>query len=172
MTSALLNVFLGILSGVFTATILLVAGKYYRRLFIPWYENRLYKGVVLDGKWEGTRTRFSGSENTKEKKILDKLEILLELTQSGYKICGLFRAKSTFSQGEIYENLYNITGRISDNYVVLEYIPLSRKRTGLGTFVLHVKNGGRRMEGSISFVEEGEMEVTSLEGAILNRKDD
>lgn len=100
----------------------------------------------------------------------------MELTQKGYKVDGVFTAKSTFYKNgvkkeEEHSNLYKLRGHISDHYVVMEYSPLSRKRTGLGAFVLEVKEGGKKMQGSISFVEELDMEVSSFGNIILHRTD-
>ncbi|MFA7309688.1 MAG: hypothetical protein WC050_02175, partial [Candidatus Paceibacterota bacterium] len=47
----LLNLFLGVLSGVIVAC----GAVWGRKIFTPWLEDRLYKGVVIAGKWSGDR---------------------------------------------------------------------------------------------------------------------
>lgn len=162
----------GVVSGVLSAALLWLVGYLWFNVCTPWLDNRLYKGVLLDGKWQGARNAYREKETDGniERELIHRLELLLELEQHGYKISGIFRAKAIDPENrDVYENLYKISGHVSDNFVILEYTPVSRKRAGLGTFVLNVKNGGRRMHGSISFVEEGDMEVESLRGVILNR---
>lgn len=151
------NIFFGVLSGVLTSALIFLVRKIYLRVFLPWYEDRLYKGVQLDGKWEGETNDF---------------KFLFELVQNGYRIKGLFGVEVKSSKPEDqYENLYKIKGHISDNYVVLEYWTMSRKRTGLGSFLLRVQDGGKKLMGSVVFVEEGEMDVNNITELVLRRKE-
>lgn len=180
MNNLILNIFIGTASGVITSLIVYLIYKLKQHIFDPWLENRLYKGVILEGVWNGTRVTPKSHEKT-VLNLCDELSLHLELKQRGYDISGIFSAESRFAkskegddheQASKYINLYNIKGHVHDSYVVLEYCPISRKRTGLGTFVMQVKDGGKIMQGSISFVEEGNMEVMSLDGATLFRSGD
>lgn len=170
----LTSLIIGISSGVLTAGLLYMIGHFYRTSFIPWYEDRQYKGVILDGKWKGervnlrTKRRKDGSiEKTEE---TEKLQITIELRQRGYQVTGLFQAKSIDLDTKTeYENFYNLKGHISDNYLILIYSPVSRKRTGLGAFVMEVREGGNQLEGCISFINESDMEIANFSNAILNR---
>jgi hypothetical protein len=172
--SRIYDIGVGVLSGCLTSALLFLLYKIKVYGIEPWLENRLYKGVILEGSWAGRRIAgFQGKGDSA--KVEHSLDIHMELKQSGYKVTGLFNAESTITrpgkEPDKYTNFYKISGHINDNYLVIEYCPVSRKRTGLGAFVLQVKNGGKVMVGSISFVEETDMEVTTLQGAILNRVD-
>jgi hypothetical protein len=167
--NALFNIFLGVISGVFTTLCLL----WFKNIFTPWYEDRLYKGVVLTGKWIGIRKQFSKFDKDK---IFSTLEINLEITQNGYHVSGVFNARSTIfdsneKPNDVYENLYKLKGKVTDNYTVIDYCPISRNRTGLGAFVLQVKNGGKKLVGGVSFLNEDEMDISSIAEIELNREE-
>ena len=104
--------------------------------------------------------------------VHDELRLQLDLQQSGYDLSGIFSAQSIHAESastEKYENIYKIKGCVHENYALFEYHPLSRKRTGLGTFLMEVKNGGKVMKGNITFLEEGDMEIFTLQDVLLNR---
>ncbi len=176
-----LNLFLGVLSGVIVA----IGAIWIRKIFTPWLEDRLYKGVVIAGKWSGDKKHQAClCKDCAEKKgvpvgthiVTSSLETTLELKQNGYHITGLFSAKTiSYEDGkptsDEYENLYTLNGRVNDNYVVMQYQPVSRSRTGLGAFVLRVKDGGKSLEGSVSFVEETEMDIATIKDIRLTRVD-
>lgn len=142
-------------------------------IFNPWFEARLYKGVILEGNWIGQKiAHYNCPVHPNSGTIHDELNIQMELHQRGYRINGIFIAESINAQNNQsrkYNNVYKIKGHIHDNFVILEYHPSSRKRTGLGAFILEVKNGGKKLEGTISFVSEGNMEIATIDGAILKR---
>jgi hypothetical protein len=162
---------IGIVSGLTTSLILFFCIVIRNKVINPWWENRLYKGIVLEGTWIGRRVAHHKIKDD-EKFIHDELNIQLELEQTGYSLRGIFSAESITADKngkDRYKNIYKIKGHVHDNYMVIEYHPLSRKRVGFGTFLMEVKNGGNNMVGNITFLEEGDMEIVTLEGAVLNR---
>ena len=58
---------------------------------------------------------------------------------------------------------------IQDNFVVLEYYPFSRKRVGIGTFLLEVREGGKKLVGHATFVSEGAMNIVTMQDITLDR---
>lgn len=169
------NLFVGIIGGLVTALLLFIWFFLLKSVINPWWENRLYKGVVLAGTWIGRRVAHHKIKEKSQENlntIHEELNIQMELEQSGYNLKGIFTAESLTvdkSGKEKYRNIYKIKGHVHDNYVTLEYHPLSQKRTGMGTFLMEVKNGGKNLKGDITFLEEDDMEIVTLEGAILNR---
>jgi hypothetical protein len=45
------SIILGVVSGVLTSAILFIFARIFGRLVIPWHEERIYKGVRVDGSW-------------------------------------------------------------------------------------------------------------------------
>lgn len=178
MVEFLSNLFMGVVSGLVTALLLFVWYVLIKHAINPWWENRLYKGVVLSGTWRGRRVahhkiKEKNEEDEPTNTIHEELNIQMELEQSGYNLKGIFTAESLMadkSRKEKYTNIYKIKGHVHDNYVTLEYHPLSPKRTGMGTFLMEVKNGGKNLRGNITFLEEEDMEIVTLEDALLNRE--
>lgn len=89
----------------------------------------------------------------------------LDIQQNGYILSGDFSATTTLTvngkKEKPFESFYRLKGHMVNNYVVLEYFPRSRRRTGLGTFVLEMKEGGQILAGEMSFIEVGHMEIAS-----------
>jgi hypothetical protein len=144
-----------------------------REIFDPWLENRLYKGVILSGKWEGGVP----SEIAKDKngKSLPFIKMVLELNQHGYGMSGLFNTEAyTYKnkEGEVsstYKNFYRIKGTVSNNIARFEYSPISKKRTGLGFFMLEVQAGGNMMSGHALFLAEENNQISNFERVKLER---
>ena len=168
----MVNIFWGVLSGVITSAILFLLFLLKEKVFNPWLENRLYKGVMLDGSWTGKRSRSLASVNPKTAST-HELNIQMDLKQSGYKIQGIFSADSGITiqkdKTRQYSNVYRIHGHIQDNFVVLEYYPFSRKRVGIGTFLLEVREGGKKLVGHATFVSEGAMNIETMQDITLDR---
>lgn len=154
---------IGVVTGVLSAALIWLVSHTWLTAVSPWFENLSYRGVLIDGKWRSEQLSFDIDHG-------NRLEILLELTQSGYKVSGIFRAR-TVHPGDVpdYENLYQLSGEIRDNNVVLNYCASSRRRVGLGALVLQVKDGGKGLRGSISFVEESDLGVESVSEVHLRR---
>ncbi len=172
-----LAIFVGVFSGCLTALLIWIIRKIFINIFSPWLEQRLYKGVLLDGTWNATvnfeDTRKDGSIFQSQK------DLTLNLHQKGNKVNGNFYARSKKrvktndnSEGpwREYANQYTVEGAVNDNYVTLNYQVLSRHRTGQGAFVLKITHGGTKLKGGISFIGEGEWEfVTTIEKIIFER---
>jgi hypothetical protein len=163
----------GVLSSVLSSFLLYALFFIKIHIFDRWLENLLYKGVILSGSWDGKKVRhYKNSSEESTDLIHDELKMHLELKQVGYNITGIFTAEaytSTKNTKDVYNNFYTISGHIHDNFLVLEYHPSSRKRTGLGSFVLEVKNGGNQLIGDVVFVDEGDMEIVSVRNITFKR---
>jgi len=165
------NTFFGLAIGVGSSFLTLFCLFIWKTGIEPWVERLSFDGIDLSGIW--VAKGVSHEETTDGKKLThNELNLQLDLTQKGRCISGIFQARSVIAQGkekEKYENVYELKGKAYANYVILEYHPLSRKRAGLGTFLMEVKSGGGNMIGDITFVEEGRMHIFTLREVLLNR---
>ena len=65
---------------------------------------------------------------------------------------------------------YKYTGFIKDNYIILTYIPKSKKCIGLGSLVLNVREGGMNLKGDLCGTALSNMNILHLDGLDFNRK--
>jgi len=156
-------ILIGVLSGVITAIMIWVIREIFIKIITPWFEQIVYKGVLLDGAWS-TVINSKNVIGDKKRRVL-KLDII----QKGNRITGAFYALSEYFdkngncvEDKKYENHYYINGSIKNNYLVLNYEATSKNRTGLGTLALQITTGGNKMSGGILFVAEGSIETISV----------
>lgn len=171
--SYLLDVGIGIASGVLTSLVLFIFYTVKVRQFEPWLENRLYKGVLLSGKWSGCVNSNTAVDSSG--KPLPSFKFDFELSQNGYSVSGFFNAETIHygQSNEVtrrYSNFYKIKGTIRNNFAVIEYTPVSRRRTGLGVFIFEVKNGGQSLVGDCIYLVESNTEIEMLESVKVTRQ--
>jgi hypothetical protein len=94
-------------------------------------------------------------------KISTDFEIFLHIEQKSHQISGYFNVKSG-NKSNSYTNLYKIKGEIKDNYVIFNYMAERSDRTGIGSFILRVANGGTKLLGSAIFTPDGSIEDTKV----------
>lgn len=164
MVSVSLSILIGVLSGVLASSLIWIISQLFNKVFIPWYQNLIYKGMIVSGTWESQyHTRSRGGI----KKTID-YELSITLNQKGHNIDGLFSARKK-DEGNISTRNYKIQGIIFDNYLIVTYLPSDRKFTGGGSFVLKVINGGNQLEGGISFIDQKTTNVFTDENILWNR---
>src|SRR3989338_5012112 len=114
------NIFYGVSSGVLTTVLLFILYRLKLHVYDPWWENRLYKGVFLDGSWFCRKVKHFGCTNCQAVSRAE-LKMKMDLDQKGYSLSGFFSAKSlqaAEAKESVYSNFYKIKGHIHDNYVV------------------------------------------------------
>ena len=75
MQTILSNLSIGVISGLVATFIIVVIGQIWLKIILPWYENLLYQGVRLDGRWV-SRARIRDSER----------ETVWQIKQTGHRI--------------------------------------------------------------------------------------
>ena len=147
-----ISILLGVISGILTAVLIwVVYALFYKKIFLPWLETILYKGIIIRGKWNNRETKGDGKT----------YEMILDIQQSGYNIKGTFFAGSRTDREDI--SYYSFSGQIINEYIVADYKVTSRERLGMGAFLLKVEAGGKSLLGTIVFVDEGDMSITTFE---------
>lgn len=156
-----LAIVVGVVSGVLTAGLLWLLKQIYTNVFTPWLDILLYRGVDISGSWQAVR---------KIPESNFEMTILMNLKQKAYKIQGTFQAKSIQNETE-YLNQYFIKGKIIDNYLIIDYTPLTKTRIGLGNFILRVEHGGTRLRGAASYIAENIDRIVAVDNLEFSRKD-
>jgi hypothetical protein len=171
MENYLSNLMIGIISGIVTSIIIWGFILIYRKIILPGIKEILYKGIEIEGEWHGIVTRDNktmkdGKPFVEKEKIK---EITLSLKQNAYQLDGDLIIKNIDSTGE-YFSFYKFSGFIRDNYVVLNYLPKSKKSIGLGTYIFIVQDGGNALNGNLIATEINKMALVAVEGISLTRK--
>jgi len=152
-----ISIFLGIVSGILIWVISGLLKTFYKMIFLPWLETILYKGIIINGKWDNGETRGNGST----------YEMILDIEQSGYNIKGTFFAGSKIDKSDI--NYYSFNGQIINEYIVANYKVASRSKLGMGAFLLKAGEGGKSLLGTIVFIDEGDMNVATFKNVKFTR---
>ena len=135
----------GLISGVLCSLLLLIIAIYWKKIILPWIEDRAYKGTRIDGMWY-TRMEINGRV-TKE---------TVELKQYGNKITG----KITYPEDrEGVSHTYDVDGEFRDRTLCLIQKETGHGYQDMGAIVLDFKPGGshRKMVGKGVWPNEGEI---------------
>ena len=118
----------GLLGGVLASIIVLVFALWWQRMFIPWIENRLYKGPRIDGTWQSIIIRDEGEFNEQA-----------ELQQFGYRIKGTqVYPKDRFGRS----HTYSMEGEFRDRTLALVFHETGLSEVDSGAYVLSYKTIG------------------------------
>jgi hypothetical protein len=136
------NLLLGVIGGIVSAAILFLVRVLVFRHFLPWYQDLVYRGIIVSGEWYACE--FALSQH-----------IRMRIAQSAGKITG--SAWLTFHEEdpdhttqEIRE--FSVAGEIQDRYLTLTLSNVNRSRIGLVTLLLQPMADGRQLAGMMSFI--------------------
>ena len=154
----MLEILLGVISGVLTTGLLVLAAFIFNKGIAPWYQRFIYKGVQIEGSWIGKK-ETNGAIFT----------LKLDIKQSAHKIVGdavvLKKAangqeiiRSSCFKGELWEGFLNGTLRSTD-----------RTRLSFGSLLFKVCNGGSILKGRYLFRNTANDEIAEFD-FILGRE--
>jgi len=121
----------GILGGLVSSSIVFVWVTYWRRALVPWYENRVYQGLRIDGEWE-TEGSFSGKPFSE----------VAHVHQKAYTV----RGTTIYTSGDQVEE-YAFEGEFRNLILTAWYWAPGSNDLDRGTFTLAVKDSGYTLEG-------------------------
>ena len=81
----------GLVSGLMVAIIILVLQVYYQKVILPWIEERVYKGVKIEGEWVGEISKENFSFNLRRISHRVNGEMVRQKDGQVYKLDGEFR---------------------------------------------------------------------------------
>lgn len=151
------TVILGIASSLVATFILLVTNWFLTKKLLPWYGDRIYRGVRIDGKW--LYHSLGGN------KFDDDIDDGLNIIQKGDQITGTYS-----HQAEKGISMYNIKGDIRDSYVTITIWPIARDELDAGSMVLRIySKQGLMMKGKISYLSTEDGNVLSNDVEFVHR---
>lgn len=134
------NIALGVVSGVLTSTFLFVSGWWITRRFVPWYRDVRYQGVVVSGLW---RAELPNRPNEPPS------HMSLTLTQHAYALSGTLHIINREPKNP-YELTFEVTGKLWDSYLSLSMTPVDRRVTSIATALFMVRGGGSGLQGNFA----------------------
>lgn len=141
MQSVSFNIVLGIVTGLLTASVLLILKHLFLNSFLPWYRQTMYKGIDLEGNWY----LYTDTQKT-----------LLELKQT----CESLTGKATVQVNDLNDlsidrhdlhiddiRTFDIKGSISERFVLLKLQHTNHSRLGIVTYLLQIDGDGTKLKG-------------------------
>ncbi|MDE1211861.1 hypothetical protein [Vibrio aestuarianus] len=137
MENHIISVFIGIVSSLLATGLFIGLSEFVRRVVLPWYEDKIYRGVRVDGSWSLTEI---GEINFEEE------EMKMHLTQHGDQVSGSYYH---VDEGKKYE--YVVSGRISGMYFLATAVPKTSRQIDAISFLLHIdtNKGYLKMSGGV-----------------------
>jgi len=160
MTDVTFSIFIGVLSGVISATLIWITINLFSKVFIPWYQQSVYRGIDISGEWTSTKEYLG-------RVIVNQT---IQVFQKGHLISGVLVSRNKIpSKGEDTTS-FSIEGEVFDNYVDIEYKAADNKFIGRGSFLLKVKEGGDKLAGGLVAIDRFSSEVMISEEIEWKRK--
>ncbi|RTR40152.1 hypothetical protein EKG38_05375 [Shewanella canadensis] len=146
------NIIISVVSGLITASILLMIKNLFVSSFIPWYRHVMYKGTKIDGAWY----QYANAQKT-----------LMELSQECEVITGKATVHSLSPNNDYFDDLktYNIKGNISERFITLNLTHTDQQRIGIITQLLQLEGDGTLLKGKASWYAPRMSEIVSGDAA-------
>ena len=125
---------------------------------LPWYQRRVYRGVIVAGCWRGARTDSSAVYG-----------FVLDLEQNGHRLAGRFTAENAKPDGSHTKKAFDLVGEITNNYILLNYTPADQHTYGSGAFLFQIFTAGRVLKGGMLYLRTKSGEVGAVSDITLER---
>ena len=136
----------GITSGIVTTILVFVFRSLWRSSVIPWFEERIYKDIKIEGDWFSFYPESSDERSEK-----------VEITRRGHSIAGSMTCMTGGDKGE----KYNLTGSFRNMILPLIYESADRNKSDRGAISLRATSNGQRMVGKISLYVDQSDQIAS-----------
>jgi hypothetical protein len=137
-SSILFPLLIGIGSSLVATAIFVIASEVVRRIVIPWAEDKIYRGVRIDGDWQVQSAQGIS---------LDKADMRMSLTQKGDRISGTY----SHNYDDKGDGTYKINGTLRNMYFMAYMEPSSNKVIDACAILMHVEHsdGKLLLKGSL-----------------------
>ncbi len=151
MADVSLTILLGVISGVFTATLVYMSGLLFLKILVPQYQKVVYEGVDLNGLWS-------------YKNDIDEAVSLftLNLRQDAHELKGSLSYTKTTAT-ETKQVSYSASGSVWEGYVTLNLKSTDRTAIAYATALLKVERGGHQLKGAYCYRNFRTDNVSSLD---------
>lgn len=140
------TVLVGVLSSLVATFIFLHLSWLVKTILIPWYEDRIYRGVRINGHW--TIQELAGIDAEQLDEVGTKATI--DIKQNGDQVTGLY-SHSNIKSDDVAT--YKFKGEIRNSYLSATSWPIADDHIDAGAYVLRVfSHGGLRMKGVVTYI--------------------
>jgi len=150
-------VVVGLVSGLVVSFLVLVVGKFWHSVIEPIFEEKVYKGLHIEGKWYSLYV-----EST------DFRQETIKLKRRGHSIKGYMVCKSGADEGEEY----SISGSFHNSLLPLTYETTDKKKSDRGNVTLMSTHNGERLVGKVTLYETHLDTVVTAQVIWFRNKDD
>ena len=144
----------GVVTGVLTTWVIIVAKTFWESKVTPYIQATRYQGVKVDGPWIG-KTKDEEHES----------ESRLYLTQSAHELAGSFVFSFKNNEKEFTID-FNVKGYMWEGYITLNFIPKDKRVTSYATALVKLHGGGALLVGQMCFRNIEEELVTAIPMAV------
>ncbi|MGP5179150.1 hypothetical protein, partial [Psychrobacter aquimaris] len=125
-------------SGLVVSFLVLVIGRFWRGVVEPWFEERVYKDLHLEGKWFSL---YLESEDYRQE--------IINLKRHGHAVTGTMICKNSADEGEEY----SLSGSFRNLILPMTYESVYKSKSDRGTITLKSSHNGQQLIGKIAMYE-------------------
>lgn len=133
--STFTNVIVSVCSGIGVSFLLFLLNQFWKNTISPWYENKIYKDLCIEGKWFCLSFEYR--------------QDIINLERKGHNIDGTMTCLNGLEKGEEYL----ISGSFKNLVLTLLYETKDKTKADRGSFTMMAKNNGTRLKGKIAFYD-------------------
>jgi len=153
-----LSLIIGIASSLIATGVFITLSELFRRVLIPWYSDKIYRGVRIDGQWDISQVGGKDIPDSAKGKIV----MTFSLVQKGDKISGMYSHKK---ESDKLEDRYLLEGVVRDMYFLATAIPESNRRVDGISFLMYIDYHNSKLTLNGAMLCQAEPgEVASEEG--------
>lgn len=134
----IISIIIGVLTGVVSAILIALFNNIYHSIILPWFQSKVYRGVLLQGKWKG---------HMEINPV--KWDMSLVIEQKGNKVRGTLVAKSDDPKAKKKETDMYFNGEIYEGYLIINCTAKDPHDISFGAMILKIKN--KKMTGQQIF---------------------
>lgn len=131
-------VFLSIVTGIASGLLTILLGSVFKGWVLPQYRALIYDNVEISGQWLMSSPMMSQTG-------------MLQLDQRASKLSGVLTLIAEADAAYDQTRNFNVTGEITNSFVMLSVKHSDRTRLGLGSILLQLQGDGRHMSGFYLF---------------------
>ncbi len=138
----------GIIAGVLASIFIFTFGTLFQKVFIPWYQNLIFKGVDLAGKW-GAQKTFSGGITYTYSMVLHQNAHSLNGTMTIAKNNSAAQPPGGYL-GDYIQG-FILSGTTWEGFVTINMTSDDRRSLSFATSLLQVRNRGQSLVGHMAY---------------------
>lgn len=142
------SIFIGVASGVITSSLLFLIVQLFKKSFMPWFQQSIYQGVNISGKWQWIAEGYSKAQ--------------MELKQHAGKITGIYTIVTLCDSDKESIRTYSVSGEIVDRLIQLNLRNNNPAKLGAMAFLLEVVGDGSQLKGYCSSYDITDHQIHAL----------